>query len=78
MVKTDHSLCTGDLPGSYARQAGPEQQPVNSVAQAFAQELQPDAVQRGESAMLALQLTFVKDGTVLGVSASHALAGMPF
>ncbi len=74
-IVSDHRLQISDVLPGYTRSSQPEAEPVNLLGEKFAPMVQPDCVQRGEAPLLSIQLTQVHDGSIVGVSFSHTLAG---
>ena len=60
---------------SFSYPAAPESEPQQSLAEQFVEQLDVTKYLNGQSPLFGLRLTNVKNGCILGVSLSHALAG---
>lgn len=64
-----------DVLKAFVVPAAPEVQPARELAVTFAEQLDVAGYLAGMSPLVGLRLTHMKDGSVLGVSLSHVVAG---
>ena len=71
----DPSRRLSDLPAQYVQRSVQEHIPINAFPLELVPQMHPDLLLAGKEALFQVRLTTIKDGSVLGVSFSHALAG---
>ena len=75
-VATLQHLHISDLPAHYVQAKVSDAVPVNTLVPELIPQMQPHLMLAGKEPLFKLQLTHVRNGSVLGVSFSHALAGL--
>ncbi len=66
-----------DVLPAYSYPSASEVQPLQSLAEGFVEQLDATGTLSGQTPLFGVRLTAVKNGSVLGVSMLHAVAGMP-
>ena len=74
-VQDKPDLQLRDVLKAFVVPAAPEKQPVRELAATFVEQLDVAGYLAGKSPLVGLRLTHFKDGSLLGVSLSHAVAG---
>ncbi|KAK9834629.1 hypothetical protein WJX74_006118 [Apatococcus lobatus] len=62
-----------DVLTAFTMPSAPEIVPVTSWAEAFVEQLDPVGMVLGNSSLFGIRLTSVRDGSILGISASHTI-----
>lgn len=68
-------LRLNDVLPAFTEPLAPEKLPQCTFAEAFVDQIQPEACLTGQAPLISLRVTNVADGFVLGVSASHTFTG---
>lgn len=66
-----------DLPGLYVHSRVSESVPSNSLVPDLIPQMLPHLFLAGKEPLFKLQLSHLSDGSVLGISFAHVLAGKP-
>lgn len=74
-TSTNHNLWLRDVLQAFARPPAPEFEPLNACAEEFVEQLDSTGILAARSPLFGLVLTKVVDGSVLGLSLPHTLAG---
>ena len=72
----DRSLELLDVLRDFAYSPAPEVEPTQRLAEGFVEQLDSVGYLKGESPLFGVRLTNVKNGSILGVSMSHAVSGL--